>query len=124
MIDSEYFERSEFACKCGCGFATVDVELLNVLTKVRMHFDSPVTINSGCRCLEHNEAVQFNANPEYIAYSSRSKHMLGIAADIVVRNVWPADVYDYINSIFKNNYGLGYYDTFTHVDVRPDKSRW
>jgi len=116
MIDSEYFERSEFACKCGCGFATVDVELLNVLTKVRMHFDSPVIINSGCRCEQHNRNI---------GGADGSKHKLGIAADIVVKGVsfcWA--FHAFINFNVGNKYGLGSYNTFTHIDVRPDKARW
>ena len=32
---SQYFKRSEFACKCGCGFNVVDTELLDVLIDVK-----------------------------------------------------------------------------------------
>ena len=115
MIGSEYFKRSEFACKCGCGFATVDVELLSLLTEIRVYFNAPVIINSGCRCLEHNTNI---------GGSDGSKHMLGIAADIVVKGVSSIDVYTFIGFNVGNKYGLGSYNTFTHIDVRPDKARW
>jgi len=114
-MKSEYFTREEFACKCGCGYATVDVDLLVVLEDVRTYFDSPVTINSACRCVSHNHSV---------GGSTKSKHLQGLASDIVVRDVNPERVYDYLYNKYPNSKGLGSYDTFTHIDVRSYKSRW
>jgi len=110
-----YFKREEFACKCGCGFAVVDAELLNVVTLVRLHFKTPVTINSACRCEAHNKAV---------GGADGSKHKLGIAADIVAKGVDPQDVYDFLNIHEPFKYGMGNYKTFTHVDIREKKARW
>ncbi len=112
---SAHFNRSEFECSCGCGFSTVDVALLRVLEEVREHFGKSTTINSAARCASHNEAIGGAAG---------SKHKLGIAADIVVSGVSPSEVYDYIDSEYPNYYGLGSYETFTHVDVREGKARW
>jgi uncharacterized protein YcbK (DUF882 family) len=112
---SEHFSRSEFECSCGCGFATVDVELIKLLEEVREHFGKPITVNSSARCALHNEAVGGAAG---------SKHKLGIAADIVVKEVAPVGVYAYINETYPDKYGLGLYNHFTHVDVREDKARW
>ena len=112
---NKYFSRSEFSCKCGCGFETVDIELLRVLTVVREHFNAPVTINSACRCVKHNKSV---------GGAKGSKHLLGIAADIVVKGVAPEEVYRFLNNYAGNKYGLGLYGSFNHFDVRPDKARW
>jgi uncharacterized protein YcbK (DUF882 family) len=112
---SQYFSREEFACQCGCGFATVDVELINVLESVREYFDSPIKINSGCRCAAHNFDV---------GGVKGSRHKLGIAADIVVKDVSPETVYAYIDSTFPSSYGVGSYQTFTHIDVRGHRARW
>ena len=90
---SDNFKRSEFACKCGCGFDTVDAELVQVLEVVRFKYNSPVHITSGCRCDTHNKKV---------GGSDGSKHKLGIAADIVVEGVPPVDVYRFLTSIFKS----------------------
>ena len=121
---NKYFNRSEFACKCGCGFETVDHELLELVSVVRVRFNLPLTINSSCRCLEHNEAVQKEANKNYVPYSSKSKHMQGIAADIVVKGVNPKDVYKFICEAYPDQYGVGKYNSFTHIDVRRNKARW
>ena len=51
---SDNFSRSEFACKCGCGFNSVDVALLDALEQVREKF-GPVSITSGNRCPKHND---------------------------------------------------------------------
>ena len=114
---NEYFSRSEFACKCGCGFDTVDAELVEVLTLVREHFGVPVTVNSGCRCPQYNASGAVGGTP-------RSKHLEGRAADIVVRGVSPVIVHDYLNAKFPNQYGLGSYESFTHIDTRTGKARW
>ena len=112
---NKYFKREEFKCKCGCGYATVDAELLRVLTDVRKKFDSPITINSGCRCISHNHDVGGRPN---------SKHIKGLAADIVVKDVQPSVVYKYLIDNYPYSLGLGNYETFTHVDSRSEKARW
>jgi uncharacterized protein YcbK (DUF882 family) len=112
---SAHFNRSEFECSCGCGFATVDVELIKVLEEVREHFGKSTSVNSSARCASHNESVGGAAG---------SKHKLGIAADITVSGVSPDEVYEYIDNKYPLDYGLGSYKTFTHVDVRDLKARW
>jgi uncharacterized protein YcbK (DUF882 family) len=110
---SPYFTRAEFSCKCGCGFDTVDYELIKVLEYIREHFDKPVVVNSGCRCPAHNDSVDG---------SVESQHLLGRAADISVNGVEPALVYELSEQIEVG--GLGSYDTFTHVDTRVGYARW
>ena len=112
---SKNFSRSEFACKCGCGFSTVDIELLKTLEVIRGHFSSPIKITSACRCESHNK---------HIGGGNASKHKQGIAADIVVNGVTPYAVYRFLDSFMPNNYGIGIYKTFTHIDVRKTKARW
>ena len=111
---SKHFTRHEFACRCGCGFDTVDTELLSILEAIRAHFGKPVVITSGCRCPEHNEAVGGSAN---------SQHKLGRAADIVVADTEPDDVAHFVERTF-NRGGVGRYSTFTHIDSRGVKARW
>lgn len=110
-----HFNREEFACKCGCGFDFVDAELVYVLLKLRNFFDSPLVINSGCRCKAYNKKI---------GGAERSRHTLGIAADIVVTGATPHEVHRYLNNTYPNRYGLGQYETFTHFDVRKNHARW
>ncbi len=112
---SAHFTRAEFACKCGCGFDAVDIELLAVLERIREHYKCPVHINSGCRCVKHNHAVGGKAD---------SDHIKGKAADIVVEGVQPDEVFVIIDSWYPDCLGLGKYVTFTHIGIRGAKSRW
>jgi len=112
---SPHFRRSEFACRCGCGFDSVVPALVFLLEAIREHFDEALTINSACRCRSHNREV---------GGASGSRHLAGEAADIVVRGVEPGVVADYCEELLDGRGGLGRYETFTHVDVRGYRARW
>lgn len=114
---SEHFSRSEFRCHCGCGFDTVDAELIRVLELLRSGFGGcAVTINSGCRCKKQNRAV---------GGSDGSMHIGGKAADIVVAGIGSEHVADYLEGRYAGAYGIGRYPTWTHIDVRSGpKARW
>lgn len=112
---SNHFQRREFACKCGCGFDTVDLETLVLLEDIRTHFDVPVTINSGCRCEAYNRQVGGAAS---------SQHLLGRAADIRVQGIDPGVVATYVETQHPDA-SVGRYNTFTHVDTRTSgPARW
>ena len=117
MKYTPFFRRSEFACKCGCGFDTVDVELLDILIDVRTHFATPVIINSGCRCATHNKNE---------GGAKKSKHVFGQAADIRLAGPEPRtkEIYDYLDEKFPDSLGLGIENSFCHVDIREKRSRW
>ena len=51
------FDRSEFACKCGCGLAAIDPMLVDLLQMSRDATGLPYHINAGCRCFVHNAMV-------------------------------------------------------------------
>jgi len=112
---SENFNRSEFACKCSCGFDDVSAGLVAAVQEIRDHFQSPIKINSSCRCKEHNKSV---------GGARKSKHLEGIAADVVVIGIEPSVVHRYLLDKYPNDHGIGKYNTFTHLDVRTSKARW
>lgn len=120
-MTNNYFERDDFSCKCGCGYNPVDFELLNVLNDVREHFGVPLIISSGNRCPTHNR------NEGGAKYS---KHKYGIAADF--RPTWNnprfkellTEMHQYLLDKYPDKYGIAIGDTFVHVDVRNECSRW
>jgi len=109
------FSRKEFACNCGCGFDTVDFELINICQEVADNFRDVVYINSGCRCKAHNKAVGGGKN---------SQHLLGRAADLRLKHTEPDRVHAYLIKKYPNSLGIGKYNTFTHIDTRILKARW
>ena len=74
-----------------------------------------VTITSAYRTPPHNKAV---------GGTTYSQHLYGRAADIKVSGASPAKVAAYAETLLPNTGGIGTYPTFTHIDVRPTKSRW
>ena len=112
---SPHFKKSEFACRCGCGFYAPVPALIYLLEAVRERFGKPVIVRSACRCEKHNKAVGGKAN---------SRHLFGDAADIEVEGVHPAEVADYCESLVRERGGVGRYAGFTHVDTRGTRARW
>ncbi len=117
---SKNFNVKEFACKGNgcCEKVKIDTELVDCLQKIRDHFGVPVIINSAYRCAVHNRVV---------GGASASKHLLGMAADIVVKGVEPKEVAKYAESI--GVLGIGLYETasdgyFVHIDTRKNKAFW
>ncbi len=115
------FKSTEFDCNgdnC-CKETIIDVNLVKFLQNIRTHFGKSVNITNAYRCPAHNAKV---ANA-----SKQSKHMYGMAADIKVKDVAPAEVAKYAESI--GVLGIGLYDTdkdghFVHIDTRPTKAFW
>lgn len=69
----KHFKQKEFACKCGCGFDTIDPELAYRLDMARTTSGIAYNVLSGCRCAAHNEAE---------GGSPTSSHKKGKAVDI------------------------------------------
>jgi hypothetical protein len=91
---------------------------VEILQKIRDHFDKPVHITSAYRCPAWNKKV---------GGVTGSYHTYGQAADIKVEGIAPAAVAKYAESI--GVLGIGLYETdadghFVHVDTRTKKSFW
>lgn len=112
---SAHFKVNEFACSDGSDTIFISRDLIGILEQVRTHFNVPVTVVSGYRTDTYNKKI---GGAEY------SQHKYGTAADIRVANNSPTRVAEYVNSIMPNTGGIGIYSTFTHIDVRMNKSRW
>lgn len=79
----EYFERSEFKCKCGGKYcngypAEPDERMVRIADQLRKNLGVPITIVSGLRCKTWN-AIKGGV--------SNSQHMYGEAADIYAKGV-------------------------------------
>ena len=111
-----HFKPYEFACTDGSDPIFVSPRLVEVLEAIRTHFGAAVTVTSGYRTVSYNATVENS--------SKTSQHCNGLAADIKVAGVSPAAVADYAEQLLGSHGGVGRYGTFTHIDVRADKSRW
>jgi uncharacterized protein YcbK (DUF882 family) len=108
-----HFKAKEFQCKDKTEGLLVAADLMDILEKIRNHFNAPVIINSGYRTPSWNSKV--NGAPN-------SYHCKGMAADIVVKGHSSKEVAKYADSIMEQG-GIIRYANFVHVDVREKRYR-
>ena len=75
----KHFKLEEFKCRCGCTIpeeakANLTALIEQVLDPAREKLGRPIFVNSGYRCLKHNQKVGGATN---------SQHTKGEAADII-----------------------------------------
>ena len=121
------FSKEEFDCKCNCGVCEMPINIYHNIVKVanqlqilRNYIGKPITINSGYRSEEYNASIKGS--------SKKSQHVMGRAADIVVKGMSPLAVHTTIELLIEKGDmlqgGLGLYDSFVHYDIRGTKARW
>lgn len=106
----KYFEKSEFACKCGCGADNMNETLIRVADRVRDHFGSPMTVSSGRRCAKHNARVGGVSN-------SRHTTDPGKAMDFCVKGKTSAQVLAYVQKQPEIRYAYAIDGSYVHMDV-------
>ena len=135
---SSNFSRSEHACDCAnqgkkredgyCGgaFDVVDVELNRCMEEIRNRVCRVVgvavyvVITGGYRCKKHKADI---------GGAERSYHIMAKANDFKVFMVngripvSSSTVYEAVDSLYPDKYGLKQYSNRVHFDVRPTKWR-
>jgi hypothetical protein len=131
---TQSFSYSEFADKAD-GHLPEDLKphiqvVARNLQILRDHFGIAIHILSGYRSEKRQLALKAaaikNGRPNGVA--TKSQHVVGKAADIVVRGYTPKQVHHAIEALIAQGRmeqgGLGLYDTFVHYDVRGRHARW
>jgi len=111
----KYFKLREFVCNC-CGKSKINRTFVKVLDAARGYSknedgtDIPFIITSGYRCKNHPESVK----------NSKSSHIKGLAADILVKNSRErAVILGALMEAGFTRFGIGH--NFLHVDIDEDK---
>jgi len=113
---SKHFNEDEFKCRDGSK-REMDKALVDGLEKIReLAGNKSIIINSGYRSATYNKKI---------GGAPKSQHVLGKAADIVIKDFTPKQVAEFAEKVpcFRNG-GIGIYSTFTHVDTRKGQARW
>lgn len=108
------FELHEFQCNDGTPIVLIHPALANMAQALRDAFGVPVGLNSAYRTYAYNEGIEGSAE--------HSRHLWGMAIDPVVQDVPPAEVTDWAEA--HDVGGIGYYESFTHLDVQGRNRRW
>ena len=74
FLMKDYFSEKPWACKCGCGFASIDPHFEQMLNVARFHANTAFYMTSVCRCPSHNLKEGGKAT---------SDHLTGEGGDIV-----------------------------------------
>lgn len=109
--DIEFFEKGEFACKCGsCGGypAELSQALVEAADRVRKHFSSPAIVSSGLRCKAHNAKVGGVSN---------SRHLTGKAIDFRIQGRTAKEVLAYVQTLPEIRYSYAIDAQYLHMDV-------
>ena len=110
---TKHFRRSEFACRCGCGFADIDMNLVRKLECIRRAIGRPIRITSGCRCPKYNALVGGKPN---------SAHLKGLAADVYCPD--SEFRYHFLNWALSYFRRIGIGPDFIHVDIDESKPQY
>ena len=108
----KYFDKGEFACKCGSAFcdgfpAEPSRKLVRLAEEIRGFYGVPVMISSGVRCVRHNANVGGVAN---------SRHLSGKAMDFCVKGKPASRVLAYVKTL-PVRYAYPIDENYVHMDV-------
>jgi zinc D-Ala-D-Ala carboxypeptidase len=107
------FSPAEIACKCGCGRVLVHTAAMDALQALRTRVGRPIRLSSSYRCAAHNRAV---------GGAEMSYHREGMAHDVLLDG---HDRDELVAAALASGFrGIGTYETFVHVDVRPVPAKW
>ncbi|MBL4839049.1 MAG: hypothetical protein JKY34_15885 [Kordiimonadaceae bacterium] len=119
--------RWEMACRCRCGFDTVDVDLVKNIQEICNHFAdkyegrAALIVTGPNRCDAHNAETP-GAAPGSLHTQAKA---MDFKLKVDGKHIPPREVYDHINEAYPNQYGLGLYSNRVHFDVRSGAAeRW
>ena len=116
-IESEHFKDAELECH-HCHVNACTQELVDALEALRSIVAKPITVDDAYRCPVHNAEVGGVPN---------SEHTRGIAADIKVAGMTPAEMYQAalrVPTFASGGIGVAEHQGYIHVDVREQHARW
>lgn len=126
---TQHFNKNQdkmIPCPC-CGKGDLSVGMYVLLEVIRIHFNAPVIITSGCRCMKHHKEIYRGLKKPAPEFSDHlldgNKQSNGV--DIKVKGYAPIEVYHFLNNTaFKDVLSLGVYPSWLHVGLRGYRARW
>ena len=106
------FSPREMACK-GTGNLVIDTQAMDMLQRLRTNLGKPLVITSAYRSPEHNRNV---------GGAKRSKHMEGIAFDVVMSNHDPHTFEAAARAVGFTGFGYYIKSGFMHIDTAEARS--
>ena len=118
-----HFQRSEFACHCGCGADNICFDTVQLLEDIRSYFgDRPIIVTSGVRCPQHNAEVGGVQGSKHCPHDHNGE-WVGTAADFYVSGISTSTLLRYCQQLvnegrarytYTNNAGM---NGVVHIDL-------
>ena len=116
---TDHFKLSECTCPCCDRVKIIPrfFEHMGKLEHMRQELGFAITINSGYRCLKRNADVGGAVNSQHTVFATD------------VRPSWGEGFVERLRAMYKMALilefgGIGYYNTFLHLDRRLEEARW
>jgi hypothetical protein len=118
------------ACR-GCGFCRCHQVLVDSLEALRVIAGVPIGVDCACRCPLPLPGQP--PTPGHCGHNAKvggvpdSEHELGMAADIKIQGMTPAQMYILalrIPAFAGGGIGVAVHGGYIHVDTRAGKARW
>lgn len=121
--------RHELKCKCDkCDYAAMDFETVRVVQSICDYFATTMMvkkvilkIHSAARCFEYNRIPFEEGGP---GSNDNSQHPRCNAMDFSIVGIKNEDIYNYINTRYPQQYGVGHYSWGIHLDTCRGYARW
>ena len=107
---STYYKISDFACKCGCGYAIIDQRIPEILDEITTLTGVQLYVTSGCRCNSHNKAEGGEKNSLHTNTKYRGR---ALAVDIWLGNMTIRERFDVVHHFMRNFNGVGIMKSYT-----------
>ena len=115
---SEHFNHRDFICRCKyCGGREFKIHLglVGVLEQLGGHFRKNVNVVEGFRCEEENDRQEKH---------KKSFHMIGKAVHVVMRDITPKQIIEYLQTIEEvRGIGFNVEDKTVHIDTRREERK-
>jgi len=120
---TDHFTLDECKCPC-CDHIRVTPGFyahMELLEAMRQELGFPIIINSGYRCPVHNASVGGAARSWHLLFATDVRPSCVAYAGMSIETRLRAM---YRVALVQEWGGIGYYNTFLHLDMRPEPARW
>jgi len=115
LTNLPYFSARELSCQC-CGIIKLDMDFAAMLPALRVKWGIPLTLNSCCRCKNHNSRIGGHPNSLHLIENPKWHTSGAMAADVAWRN-WKTEAkLAFAHLAHEMGFRVGLHDGFCHID--------
>ena len=118
---SDHFTIKELACPC-CQVIKLAPGFIESLESLRVYYDYPITVNSCCRCEEHNSSKEVSGHHRSLHMFNNEAHDCDTCA-IDIRRPNGLMLHKLLTHALELGFSVGIANTFIHLDKRTEYTK-